>query len=118
MLSITNLVSTTNSIYIGFYDAEDAFPKFGKHSFQKIIEPNGKEVSQSWDDIPAGEYAIAVFQDLNENKNMERNFFGMPKEPYGFSTNFKAGIFSLPSYNKCKVKIDQENDRQTISLIN
>lgn len=32
----------------------------------------------------AGTYALAAFHDLNNNGKLDRNFFGIPTEPYGF----------------------------------
>jgi len=117
-LTINNLPSATATLYVGFYKAENSFPKFGEHAFNKVIMPQSEQVTQTWNDIPEGEYAIAVYQDLNNNQVMEQNLFGLPKEPYGFSTNFKAGMFSIPSFEKCKVKVNQENNSQSITLIN
>jgi uncharacterized protein (DUF2141 family) len=37
--------------------------------------------------VPHGEYAIAVFVDVNGNGKMDKNFLGIPKEQYGFSNN-------------------------------
>lgn len=116
-LTIKNLESNTNTIYIGFYTQDNKFPKQGKHLFRKVIKPTGTTVSETWDDIPYGDYAIAVYQDLNENDKLETNPFGLPKEPYGFSTNFKAGMFSIPKFDKCKVSITPAHNQQTVSLI-
>lgn len=34
-----------------------------------------------------GRYGIALFQDLNKNEILDRNLFGAPTEPFGFSNN-------------------------------
>jgi len=42
-------------------------------------------------DLPYGEnYTIAIFHDVNDNGKMDKNFVGVPKEPYGFSNNAKS----------------------------
>ena len=38
-------------------------------------------------DVPAGEYAIQVFQDLNGNAELDQSQRGVPLEPVGFSGN-------------------------------
>lgn len=38
-------------------------------------------------DISSGSYAIAVFQDLNGDRKLNRNATGIPTEGYGFSNN-------------------------------
>jgi uncharacterized protein (DUF2141 family) len=39
--------------------------------------------------VEAGAYAISIFQDENRNGELDSNFIGIPKEPYGFSNNLK-----------------------------
>jgi uncharacterized protein (DUF2141 family) len=51
--------------------------------------------------LPHGEYAIAVFVDLNGNGKMDKNFLGIPKEQYGFSNNV-MGRMAAPSFEQAK----------------
>ncbi len=37
--------------------------------------------------LPPGTYAARVLHDVNGNGQMDRNFIGMPKEPWAFSNN-------------------------------
>lgn len=115
-LEINGLKSPTSTVYVGFYTADNSFPKQGQHQFRKVIQPNGNVVSETWDDIPSGEYAIAIYQDLNEDNQLNTNLFGMPQEPYGFSTDFKAGMFNLPTFQKCKITIDKDAGVHKVSL--
>lgn len=41
--------------------------------------------------------------------------FGIPKDPFGLSTNLKAGMFNLPAFQKCKVVI-QAGSQITVHL--
>ncbi len=68
-------------------------------------------------DLPLsdGEYAISVFHDLNGNQELDKNWMGIPTEPYGFSNNAR-GKFGPPTYNQCKVKIIDGTTRLTIKL--
>jgi uncharacterized protein (DUF2141 family) len=50
------------------------------------IAANGKEVVLKFD-LPAGEYAVQVLHDENDNGKLDTNFMGMPTEGYGFSNN-------------------------------
>jgi uncharacterized protein (DUF2141 family) len=61
----------------------------------------------------SGEYAIAVFQDLNENEKLDKNFVGIPKEPYGFSGEWKWGG---STYDKALFNTDDVGLAITISL--
>lgn len=48
--------------------------------------------------IDEGEYAIKVFHDENNNKKIDRNFLGIPKEGYGASLN-KLRFAAAPTYH-------------------
>lgn len=50
-------------------------------------------------DIPSGKYSIRLFHDENNNRKMDTNLMGIPKEGYGFSNNAK-GTFGPPAYEK------------------
>lgn len=39
-------------------------------------------------DLPDGEYALVVYQDMNANGQLDRNFIGIPREPLGFSNRY------------------------------
>ncbi|MBK8872303.1 MAG: DUF2141 domain-containing protein [Elusimicrobia bacterium] len=39
-------------------------------------------------DLPAGEYALVVFHDANNNGLMDKNFIGIPREWLGFSNHY------------------------------
>ena len=54
--------------------------------------------------LPNGEYAISLFVDFNGNKKIDKNFFGIPKEQYGFSNNV-MGRMSAPTFDQAKFMV-------------
>jgi uncharacterized protein (DUF2141 family) len=61
------------------------------------------------DDLPPGRYAVALIHDVNENKRLDKNWMGRPKEQWGMSNNPRAG-FGAPSFDKAV--FDLTSDRQ------
>lgn len=59
-------------------------------------------------------YSIAAFLDENDNGKLDKNFLGIPKEPYGFSKNVK-GMFGPPDFEETKIYLDKKD--QLISII-
>ena len=55
-------------------------------------------------DTPVGVYAVSAFHDINDNKKMDTNFLGIPKEPTGMSNNAK-GFMGPPKYKDAKFKV-------------
>lgn len=61
-----------------------------------------------------GLYAILVYVDINQNGELDKNLFGIPKEPYGFSNNAR-GSFGPPSFMAVSIQIT-EDTRLPINL--
>ena len=115
-ITITNIRITKGVIRIGIYNNKTSFPKEGKALEQytfKVTQPSEKFDIHG---LPRGVYAIALFHDENSDGICNTDFFGIPKEGYGFSNNYKPKL-SAPSFNDCKFVVGQ-NTSLTIKLIN
>ena len=58
--------------------------------------------------LPKGDYSVAIYQDVNNDKELNTNLVGIPKEPYGFSNNV-MGAFGPPSFEAAKVQFPSTN---------
>ncbi len=81
-----------------------------RRALTKIVN---KKAEIEFTDIPFGEYAIQLFHDENNNEILDRNFMGLPTEPYGFSNNIR-GKFGPPEYDQ--VKFDFRSPNQIITI--
>ncbi len=103
-LRVSKLKSNEGSIMIAFYTAD--IPFLGDQvSFSHIAKVNSSEVQNVSLTIPKGKYAIGIYQDLNEDKELNTGFFGIPKEPYGFS-NDAMGLVGPPSFEEAMIVVD------------
>lgn len=65
--------------------------------------------------IAPGKWAVRLYHDENDNGKLDTNFFGIPREGYGFSNNVK-GRFGPPPFDRRL--FDVRNDTTiTINLI-
>lgn len=72
-------------------------------------------VNMKISDLPAGEYAITLFHDVNGNHLLDKNFIGIPTEPYGFSNNAR-GLFGPPTFDAAKFVLNQTHQKIQITL--
>ena len=107
-------VKEGGKIKIGIYDSK-GFPSFGKEVDGIDIEVKETSATYVFKNIPAGKYALAVFQDSNVDGKLNKNMFGVPKEPYGFSNN-KYGNFGPPDFED--ISFDVKEDASTSLIIN
>ncbi|MDB5229058.1 MAG: hypothetical protein JWN78_3251 [Bacteroidota bacterium] len=115
LITFTN-INSPGLIYFGMYKRSDAFPKANSGK-PYIADPGTKNsVTVKISDIEYGEYAVALFQDLNGDGKMNTKIFGIPAEPFGFSNNIKPR-FSAPKFDKCKFNYSETNYSISIKLI-
>jgi uncharacterized protein (DUF2141 family) len=107
-VEITGLLSEEGKLAVALFDSEAGFKK-RRNPVRKAflpIDPTGC----AWvvEGLPAGEYAVAVYHDVNSNGKLDKRPHGPPKEPYGFS-NDARGTFGPPSFDRAKFAL--EGDR-------
>jgi uncharacterized protein (DUF2141 family) len=94
-------------IYVAIYDGPDSFPTAGQQRTGQILEATGQSLVAHFKDLPPGNYAAVAFQDLNGNGKLDKNFLGIPKEPYGFS-NTARGSAGPPTFSAAAVTLNPD----------
>lgn len=112
-VKIENLESNKGQVYISLFNTEASFLNKGYKSDISDIKNNGCTIT--FKNVPKGVYAISFFHDENENKQMDTNFLGIPKEDYGCSNNAR-GFMGLPKWEDAKFEIKNESITQIITL--
>jgi uncharacterized protein (DUF2141 family) len=95
----TNIQSDEGKLYVMVYDKKDDWLS-DRNRTQKSVTVAGNRAGDRITVellLPAGEYALSVFQDVNDDGKLERNFIGIPKEPAGLSNNIRPR-FGPPKY--------------------
>jgi uncharacterized protein (DUF2141 family) len=114
-IKISNIQSKGKILYVGIYRAGDEFPEFNKYWKNSKATTTSNEMTIEFD-VPYGDYAVAVSHDLNGNGKLDKNLFGYPKEPFGFSNNYKPKL-SSPNFSDCKFSYTQQSNSIMIKLI-
>lgn len=115
-LTIENLGSTSAPVLLGFYGPENEFLNEKDTLKNYKFTPNGDTLKTTITDLPYGTYAIALFQDMDNDGKIEKNFLGIPKDPYAFSNNARP-TFKAPSFEDCCFDYNNEENTVEISMI-
>jgi uncharacterized protein (DUF2141 family) len=96
LVTLEGLKAGKGNIRVAVFEEghREEFPE-GRHLYGAVVPAAKEKVTVAIANIPPGQYAVAVFQDLNENEKLDRNIFTKPKEPYGFSGAWKGGKASF-----------------------
>lgn len=116
-VNIPNIKNSTGNIACGIFESPEGFPdKFLDSARVVIIRKIQKTNSQClFSGIPPGTYAIAVIHDENMNGELDTNWFGVPREGYGFS-NTTIDEFGAPAFSAASISYDGENIDLTVKL--
>ena len=103
-------------VLLAVYDKEEYFgkTKANQKTNPKHILLGAKGLISNYKgkvtfDLPYGKYVVAGIHDL------DNNFLGMPKEPFGFSNN-KRGNLGPPKWKDVLIEFNEDNQKILINL--
>jgi uncharacterized protein (DUF2141 family) len=107
-LQINHIEEIKGDLFVALHNSGDTYLAKDSEPFRSTIAEVETEGSQQVIicDVEAGEYALSIFQDENRNGELDSNFIGIPKEPYGFSNNLKK--MRPPSFEEALFEYDAD----------
>ena len=109
-INIAGLSSDKGSLLVGVYNTKESFLK--KPFESDIIKIINKKSIITFKNIPKGAYAVSFIHDENDNKKLDTNFIGIPKEDFGCSNNAQ-GFMGPPKYEDAKFQL---TENKTINI--
>ncbi|WP_297705799.1 DUF2141 domain-containing protein [uncultured Eudoraea sp.] len=108
-VDVTGVKSNSGSVLVAVYDSSDNF----LDSDKMFSGGSSKaQLGNTWviiDDLPDGEYALAIFHDEDGDDELNTNWIGIPKEPICFSIG-KMKTFGPPKYQECAFKVEGDKE--------
>ncbi|MBS1067191.1 DUF2141 domain-containing protein [Gluconobacter cerinus] len=112
-VTVTNIPDAVGTIRIAVC-AESEFLK-PDCKYHAVVQASAGQVNTTFPDVQPGVYAVQVFQDRNGNQKLDQNFFGIPKEPLGFSRN-PSMHFGPPSFADAALSLGAQNSAISLAL--
>ena len=103
-VEILEIKEIKGQIAIALYNKSGDFLKPGKAYKGVFLKVVKKRVTYTFSNVQNGDYAIAIFHDINNNGEHDKNFLGLPKEGYGFS-NGATATFGAPGFDKAAFRL-------------
>ncbi len=103
-LLIENVQTAEGDLYISIGDETAFGDAGGKHAVQTILKARAGSMRFCTDALTDGTYAAQVYHDVNGNGELDSNFVGMPREPWGFSNNAR-GNFGPPKFADTRFEV-------------
>jgi len=110
-VTVSNIKTMEGTLEIGIFDSGHRFLEEGQALRSISIDVNNHTETFVVKNLPKGNYAVTLYHDENGNKECDRNFMGIPKEPYAFSNNYRPR-FSAPTFEDCAFELSADKSVQ------
>jgi uncharacterized protein (DUF2141 family) len=99
-VKVKGVMVDKGTFYIALYNSESSFLK--KAAYSQKFAVNAVTKKHVFTNLGRGEYAITLYQDLNDNGKLDK-VFSVPIEPYGISNN----VNGFPSFSSAKFVLSE-----------
>ncbi len=106
VLHVDQISKTKGVMMIALYNSADNYKSDANAVSGQKIAITTDNLVVIFGDLPAGDYAIKLYQDENENGLIDKNFIGIPTEGYGFSNN--GGAMGQPDFKDAKFSVSDK----------
>jgi uncharacterized protein (DUF2141 family) len=88
VVSIEGFRNESGHARVALFNQGTGFPEDASAAFRSTISViQGGRVEVHFDDVPFGDYSVAMFHDENDDGKLNKGLFGIPSEGYGVSNN-------------------------------
>jgi uncharacterized protein (DUF2141 family) len=112
VIEINGITVQNGRIYVAIYSNESDYKN--KKYFMSFIKDPVNETINFTVDLPEEEYVVSVFQDVNNNGELDSGLFGIPKEPVGITNYSGKGIPG--GFHKSKVPVNTNTTKITVNM--
>lgn len=111
-INVTKIEPGKGTVVLNIYNKKEDFLK--TVFLSKTLKADHSNLTFVIDLPKKDTYAITVFQDMDNNKKLKQDWFGIPQEPVGYGNNFKPS--AKPKFKECAITVDSDNVTQIIKL--
>jgi uncharacterized protein (DUF2141 family) len=112
-IAVDGVASAEGQVMVALYNGADTF--LGKPLRALSVPAVAGAMQVRIADLPAGDYAFAIYHDANGNGKMDRNPLGMPSEDYAFSNN-AAGKRGAPAFEQARFSLPVGGATSAVNL--
>ena len=103
-VTITDIREAKGSLMVAVVNSDAAWNSKEKPVAAQKVSAKQGEITLVFKNLPAGNYAVQVMHDENDNGQLDSNFLGIPSEGYGFSNN--PTVMRRPNFDEARFAFD------------
>jgi uncharacterized protein (DUF2141 family) len=106
-VEVANTKADKGPVLGALYGSADGWLQFSKAVRSGMAPVSGGKAVMVLRDLPAGSYALSLYQDENGNGKLDTNLVGMPQERTGFSRDAQ-GNMGPPRFQDAAIELQQD----------
>ena len=104
---IDGVRTQVGQLMLSLLDSSAGWDNKAKPVAARQVAADAETIELVFPDLAAGDYALMVFHDENDNGKLDSNLIGMPVEGYGFSNNPR--VMRKPTWDETRFEVGAEN---------
>ncbi|SEL04339.1 Uncharacterized conserved protein, DUF2141 family [Atopomonas hussainii] len=113
-IELKRLIPEQGRVWLMLYHGKANFEAMGQGLHEWSFSPQTASQKVTLHDLPAGHYAVMVYQDSNDNAQVDLKDSGFPAEPFGFSK--QRGRVSMPTFEESAFRLEAQGHVEQIRL--
>jgi uncharacterized protein (DUF2141 family) len=111
-VTVNNLKAGTGKVYASLCKSEQFM--VSRCDFEIVRAVSQDQAQLVFNNLAAGQYAVSIFYDVNNNGKLDSSLFGIPEEPTGTSNNVVAKN-GPPSFTDAAFSLEA-NQQHTLTI--
>ncbi len=111
-IQVDAIRQATGTLQLAVYSSEASFRKQAVREMRLPATEGTMAIKVT--DLPPGEYAVMLFQDINGNDKLDSNMLGIPKEPWGGSV--QRSVMGAPGWADTRFELPAAGKVLTIRV--
>lgn len=92
VVEVRGIAAAAGEIGCALFAADAGFPMDNSKARQLWVPADAQGVVCRFTDVPEGRWAVSIAHDLNGNRKVDTNLFGLPTEAWGVSNNARPTL--------------------------
>lgn len=108
-INVESLRNSKGVVQYALYNMDGSIPdeNYDRYFRKGIAVIRNNRSTLTFNDLPAGRYAVSILHDENENGKIDKKFLvPMPNEGVGISNYESIGLFNRPNFSKASFRVD------------
>ncbi len=110
-ITLDHIRTGSGPVYV-LVQARDQF--MGPNGAARLTVPSDAQTRTVTVDVPAGDYAVMVWHDLDDDRQFDRDDRGMPLDGYAMST--QGAMRGMPTFDSAKFAVPAGGGAVTVTL--